>query len=185
VNPPPNRDTRARRLLWTLFLLGALAPFVFAGVFLVWNAVDRWPLAGLGLLEVQMAVVAAAAFGISGAAVRWSLRRRWHLRSGLLAAAGLVAFAVVALVAGLAVSRRGGLEDGAVKGNAGALAAAAGMHFLEHGGISVSRAELVGPDRYIKALNQVNREIYPTHFTLGHTITVTGIAGSRTITYAP
>jgi hypothetical protein len=43
----------------------------------------------------------------------------------------------------------------------------------------------VGPTNYLKELRIVNQETYPTRFTLGATITASGIAGTRTITYAP
>ncbi|MEI6987645.1 MAG: response regulator, partial [Rhodospirillaceae bacterium] len=67
----------------------------------------------------------------------------------------------------------------------GQLAAAADQYFLENGKRSVALSHLVGPKAYVKALNVVNGEAYPTHFTQGVTITVTGVAGARTITYAP
>jgi type IV pilus assembly protein PilA len=43
----------------------------------------------------------------------------------------------------------------------------------------------VGSDKYVKAINTVAGETYPASFTQGITITVSGIAGARTVTYAP
>jgi type IV pilus assembly protein PilA len=42
----------------------------------------------------------------------------------------------------------------------------------------------VGSSAYIKALNTVANETYPTSFTQGTTITVLSVAGMRTLTYA-
>jgi hypothetical protein len=75
--------------------------------------------------------------------------------------------------------------DKAVLNNARQLAAAADQYYLENGVTSVARADLIGPTAYIRALNTVSGESYPTHFAQGVTITITGIAGARTITYAP
>jgi type IV pilus assembly protein PilA len=44
---------------------------------------------------------------------------------------------------------------------------------------------LVGSTNYVKALNLVANESYPGAYTQGVTITIDGIAGQRTITYAP
>lgn len=77
------------------------------------------------------------------------------------------------------------LIDKAVLNNARQLAAAADQYFLENGVTVVDRSELVGPTQYIKALNTVAGESYPTRYEAGRTITVTAIAGARTITYVP
>ena len=50
---------------------------------------------------------------------------------------------------------------------------------------SVTQSGLVGAANYVKALNLVANETYPAGFTQGITITIEGIAGARTITYAP
>ena len=65
------------------------------------------------------------------------------------------------------------------------LAAAADQYFLENGVSTVAYRDLVGATNYIKAVNTVANETYPLYYTQGHTITVTGVAGARTITYAP
>ena len=46
-------------------------------------------------------------------------------------------------------------------------------------------ANLVGPTNYVKALSIAANETYPTDFTQGVTLTVTGVAGQRTITFGP
>jgi type IV pilus assembly protein PilA len=54
---------------------------------------------------------------------------------------------------------------------------------MESGVSTASLTDLVGSTQYIKALNTVASEIYPTSFTQATTITVTGVGGTRTITY--
>src|SRR4051812_31795859 len=94
---------------------------------------------------------------------------------GLLAAMAIPAFQKV----------RTSSQDKAVLNNARQLGAAADQYFLENGVSSVLQAALVGPTAYVKALNLVALESYPAGYTQGSTITVGGIAGARTITYAP
>ncbi len=76
-------------------------------------------------------------------------------------------------------------QDKTVLNNARQLAAACDQYFLENGVSTVSLAALVGSSNYIRALNLVANESYPSGYTQGVTITIAGIAGMRTITYAP
>src|ERR1700752_1179194 len=94
---------------------------------------------------------------------------------GLLAAMAIPAFQKVRISS----------QDKAVLNNARQLAAAADQYFLENGVSSVAQTNLVGAANYVKALNLVAGETYPTGFTQGITITIDGVAGQRTITYAP
>ena len=94
---------------------------------------------------------------------------------GLLAAMAIPAFQKV----------RTSSQHKAVLNNARQLAAAADQYFLENGVSSVTQSSLVGAANYVKALNLVANETYPSGFTQGITITIAGIAGARTITYAP
>ena len=94
---------------------------------------------------------------------------------GLLAAMAIPAFSKV----------RQSSQDKAVLNNARQLASAADQYFLEYGVSVVSIANLVGPTAYVKALNLVANETYPVAYTQGTTITVVGVGGARTITYAP
>ena len=94
---------------------------------------------------------------------------------GLLAAMAIPAFQKV----------RSGAQDRAVLNNARQLSAGADQYFLENGVTSVTLANIIGPTLYVKSLNSVARETYPAGFTQGVTITVAGVAGARTITYAP
>ena len=94
---------------------------------------------------------------------------------GLLAAMAIPAFQKV----------RQSSQDKAVLNNARQLSAAADQFFLENGVSSAAQGSLVGATNYVKAVNTVASETYPAGYTQGITITIAGVAGARTITYAP
>jgi type IV pilus assembly protein PilA len=94
---------------------------------------------------------------------------------GLLAAMAIPAFQKV----------RTNSQDKAVLNNARQLSAGADQYYLENGVSSVALTALIGPTTYVKALNSVAKETYPAGFTQGVTVTITSVAGTRTITYAP
>jgi type IV pilus assembly protein PilA len=94
---------------------------------------------------------------------------------GLLAAMAIPAFQKV----------RQSSQDKAVMNNARQLAAAADQYYLEQGVSTCAQTDLVGTTNYVKALNLVANETYPTNFTQGITVTIAGIAGQRTVTYSP
>lgn len=94
---------------------------------------------------------------------------------GLLAAMAIPAFQKV----------RTNSQNKAVLNNARQLSAGADQYYLENGVSTVTLTDLIGPTSYVKALNTVAKETYPTYLTQGVTITVTGVAGTRTITYSP
>ncbi len=94
---------------------------------------------------------------------------------GLLAAMAIPAFQKV----------RQSSQDKAVLNNARQLSAASDQYFLENGVSTVARDNLVGSNNYVKSLNLVANETYPAGYTQGEAITILGVAGVRTITYAP
>ena len=94
---------------------------------------------------------------------------------GLLAAMAIPAFQKV----------RVSSQDKAVLNNARQLSAAADQYYLENGVSAVASSNLVGSDKYVKAINTTAGETYPDNYTQGITITITGVAGARTVTYAP
>jgi type IV pilus assembly protein PilA len=94
---------------------------------------------------------------------------------GLLAAMAIPAFQKV----------RQASQDKAVLNNARQLSAAADQYYLEYGGSTVDQSMLLGPTNYVKSLNTVAGETYPATFQSGQAITILGVAGLRTITYAP
>jgi type IV pilus assembly protein PilA len=95
---------------------------------------------------------------------------------GLLAAMAIPAFQKV----------RASSQDKAVLNNARQLSAAADQYFLESGNNSVASSQLVGTNttQYIKAIQTVANEAYPTNLTQATPLTITGVAGQRTITYS-
>src|SRR5450631_1617757 len=94
---------------------------------------------------------------------------------GLLAAMAIPAFQKV----------RQSSQDKTVLNNARQLSAAADQYFLENGVSTVGSLMLVGSSNYVKAVNTVANETYPDYFTQGIAITIAGVAGARTVTYAP
>jgi type IV pilus assembly protein PilA len=75
-------------------------------------------------------------------------------------------------------------QDKAVLNNARQISAAADQYFMETGVSTVTLTDLVGPTSYIKLLNTIASEVYPSYLTQAQTITVNGVAGTRTITYS-
>jgi type IV pilus assembly protein PilA len=94
---------------------------------------------------------------------------------GLLAAMAIPAFQKVRIAS----------QDKAVLNNARQMAGAADQYYLEKGAEFALSSNLVGSGNYVKALNTVASETYPTAYTQGITITILGVANARTITYAP
>lgn len=94
---------------------------------------------------------------------------------GLLAAMAIPAFQKVRVAS----------QDKAVLNNARQMVAAADQYYLENGATFANSSSLVGATNYVKALNTVASETYPTGYTQGVTMTITGVANARTITYAP
>jgi len=76
-------------------------------------------------------------------------------------------------------------EDAVVLCEIRQLSAAADQYFLENGVSTVRYDQLVGATNYLKAVATVAYETYPANYTRGMTITVTGVGGTRTVTYAP
>ena len=99
----------------------------------------------------------------------------------------MIVVVIIGMLAAMAIPGfqkvRNASQDKAVLNNARQLAAAADQYFLENGVTPVDQTGLVGSTNYVKSLNLVANETYPSAFTQAVAITVTGIAGSRTITY--
>ena len=101
----------------------------------------------------------------------------------------MIVVVIIGLLASMAIPAfqkvRTNSQDKAVLNNARQLSGASDQYYLENGVSSVIITDLIGPTSYIKALNTVANETYPTGFTQGTTITILSIAGTRTITYSP
>ena len=74
-------------------------------------------------------------------------------------------------------------QDTAVMNNARQLASAADQYFLENGVTTVTSTNMIGTNGYVKAINTVASEAYPANYTMGVTITISGVAGARTVTF--
>src|SRR5580692_12695939 len=101
----------------------------------------------------------------------------------------MIVVVIIGLLASMAIPAfqkvRTNSQDKAVLNNARQLSAASDQYYLEYGGSTVSQANLIGATNYVKALNTVAGETYPTSFSQGITITISGVAALRTITYSP
>ena len=101
----------------------------------------------------------------------------------------MIVVVIIGLLASMAITAfqkvRSSSQDKAVLNNARQLSAASDQYYLENGVSTVLISDLLGPTSYIKALNSVANETYPTGFSQGVTITIHGVAGVRTITYSP
>ena len=74
-------------------------------------------------------------------------------------------------------------QDKAVMNNARQLAGAANSYFIENGVTTVISSDLIGSAKYIKDFVTVALESYPATIDQGSDITITNVAGSRTIVY--
>lgn len=94
---------------------------------------------------------------------------------GLLAAMAIPAFQKV----------RASSQDKAVLNNLRQLGSAADQYFLENGVSQVASTSLVGTGatQYIKSVQTVAGETYPTNLDQGAAVTASNVAGARTITY--
>ena len=99
----------------------------------------------------------------------------------------MIVVVIIGMLAALAIPGfqkiRSASQDKAVLSNARQLAAATDQYMMEYGKSTVSISRLVGLTNYVKNLDTVANEAYPTVFTAGVPITVTGVGGVRTITY--
>lgn len=101
----------------------------------------------------------------------------------------MIVVVIIGLLAAMAIpafqKTRQNSRDRAVLNNARQLSAAADQYYMEHGVSLVALTNLVGADKYVRVLETVALEVYPSHFTQGTTLTVSSIAGARTVTFAP
>ena len=99
----------------------------------------------------------------------------------------MVVVVIIGLLASLAMPAfqkiRSSSQDKAVLNNARQLAAAADQYMMETGKSSVDFTGIVGPSLYVKSFETIAGETYPTSYTQGIALTITGVAGARTITY--
>jgi len=99
----------------------------------------------------------------------------------------MIVVVIIGMLAALAIPGfkkiRESSQDKAVLSNARQLAAATDQYMMEYGKSTVSIGNLVGINNYVKNLDTVAGEIYPTTYVAGSAITVNGVGSARTITY--
>lgn len=132
---------------------------------------------------VALAVAVTVVMGWTGIKRGWDTRRALDF-GWLLVVVVVVPCGCMMMVPAFARVRPSS-QNKAVLNNARVLSAAADQYFLENRVTTCRFEDLVGPDKYVKAINTVAGETYPDCYTAGVTITVNGLAGVRTITYAP
>jgi len=101
----------------------------------------------------------------------------------------MIVIVIISLLASMALPAfnklRQTAQDQKILNNAKQLAVVADLYYLEHGVSSVTIDKIVGPTANMKTLEIIANETYPKVFTQGEPIIITGIAGSRTITFTP
>jgi type IV pilus assembly protein PilA len=100
----------------------------------------------------------------------------------------MIVVVIIGLLAAMAVPAfqkvRQTSQQKTILNNLRQLASAADQYFLENGVTTVASATLVGPDAYIKAVDQVADETYPTNIVQGTGIVATSTAvGNQTLTF--
>ena len=112
-----------------------------------------------------------------------------HSNKGFTLVEIMIVVVIIGLLAAMAIPAfqkvRQSSQDKAVLNNARQLSAASDQYFLENGVSTVVSTDLIGATNYVKAVNTVAAETYPDNFTQGVTITISAIAGVRSVTYSP
>jgi type IV pilus assembly protein PilA len=106
----------------------------------------------------------------------------------LVVALFLAGYVVLVLVWLRPVKVRESSSDKAVPNNLRQLRTGADQYFQVHpNATAISFTDLVGTNRsqYVKVIMTVAGETYPALIVKGAPITASGVAGARTITYAP
>lgn len=101
----------------------------------------------------------------------------------------MIVVLIIGMLAAIAIPGfqkiRASSQDRAVMNNARQISQGADQYYLENGVSNVASANLVGSDKFVKTFQTIANEGYPANLTQGVTLTITGVAGTRTVTYNP
>ena len=182
-------SARSRNASWVVLCGVMVLPMTVAGV------IALVPVAKSLQVNLEWEKVIAlytpfAAAAVLAVVVAWrGIKRGWNtpkvLHNGWVLALALLLSVALLFAYNWGKRIRPSTVEKAVLNNARHLAASADEYFNAHGVTTCALTDLVGPDKYMKALNRVQNETYPQNYSQGVTITITGVAGVRTVTYAP
>lgn len=161
--------------VWGYFALSAVAYLLHLDS-LMHHALTAWLFMGVVLC-------------LAATVARRGIARGWNtpvtLRNSWIVAVVLLLFTLATLANAWGARARPRSVHRAVLANARLLATAADQYFLDHNVTHCTYSDLVGTDKYVKVIHKVMDETYPPSYAKAGVITITGVAGARTITYAP
>lgn len=183
------RQANRLRRFWTALCIAWIVPVFVVAIWILETAASSFgwwspDSSGLGALIAFVATVTTAvAVGGLGP------RRGWNRLPILRVGWSLVGVAWVVVTLALLNARMASAGprtiDKVVLNNARVLAAASSQYFLEHQATTCAFSDLVGPGKTLNTIHTIAGETYPRFFTEGAALTIHGVAGARTITYAP
>jgi len=185
--PAANQHDVREKMIRAVWVFAMAVPVVWWAEVLFLSYTDWWwwEHNQSGIDRYIVTTLDAAALLSVAVGVAWvDFRRSWKSRQWLSIVAGVVLVLGGGYLLDIHRTLRSS-QDKAVLSNLRGLSAGADQYYLETGATIAALGDLVGPLKYTKALNTVAHETYPAYYTQGMTITVTGVAGLRTITYAP
>lgn len=101
----------------------------------------------------------------------------------------MIVVTVIAMLAALAIPALNRIntraQDAAVTLNARQISAALNLYYLENGTNTALLSDLIGSSKYLKEFRPAASEVYPASFNQGEPFTITGVGGSRSLTFVP